>query len=60
VGLLLAKPEQGYKQLILLELWKESLNSDGQPFYQYQQNEQPHLTTINFTYKWHMTMKIQV
>ena len=25
-------------------LWKESLNSDGQQFHQYQQNEQPHLT----------------
>jgi hypothetical protein len=25
-------------------LWKESLNSDGQQFHQYQQNEQPHFT----------------
>ena len=26
---------------------KESINSDGQQFYQYQQNEQPHHTLIN-------------
>jgi hypothetical protein len=26
------------------KLWKESLNSDGQQFHQYQQNEQPPLT----------------
>jgi len=27
-----------------IELWKERLNSTGQPFHQYQQNEQPPLT----------------
>jgi YD repeat-containing protein len=32
-------------------LWKESLDSDGQQFYEYQWNEQPHLTSIHWTKK---------
>jgi hypothetical protein len=27
-------------------LWNESLNSDGQQFHQYQQNEQSHISSI--------------
>ena len=34
---------------IALILWKESLNSDGQQFHQYQQNEQKHLTSTRWT-----------
>ena len=36
-------------------LWKESLNSDGQQIYQYQQNKQPHLTSSLWTLErlWH-------
>jgi hypothetical protein len=34
---------------VYLGLWKESLNSDGQRFNQYQQNEQPPLTVIHWT-----------
>ena len=30
-------------------LWKESLNNDGQQFYQYQQNEQSPLTLNHWT-----------
>ena len=30
-------------------LWNESLNSDGQQFHQYQQNEQPLLTSNHWT-----------
>jgi hypothetical protein len=43
-------------------LWKESLNSDGQQFHQYQQNEQLSLTFIQWTQKnpWHMTLEIQI
>jgi hypothetical protein len=29
-----------YAYRLHIELWKESLNSDGQQFHQYQQNEQ--------------------
>ena len=29
----------------IVKSWKESLNSDGQQFYQYQQNEQSPQTT---------------
>jgi hypothetical protein len=29
----------------LTNLWKESLNSEGQQFHQYQQNEQPPLSS---------------
>jgi hypothetical protein len=41
--------------LIILKLWKESLNSDGQQFHQYQLNEQSPLTLIHWTQKWTMT-----
>jgi hypothetical protein len=34
---------------IALILWKESLNSDGQQFHQYQQNEHTHLTSTHWT-----------
>ena len=36
-------------------LWKESLNSDGQQIYQYQQNKQPHRTSNLWTLErlWH-------
>ena len=30
-------------------LWRESLNSDGQQFYQYQQSKQPPLTFAHWT-----------
>ena len=33
----------------LHQLWKESLNSDGHQFHQYQQNEQSPLIVIEFT-----------
>jgi len=41
-----------------MKLWKESLNSDGQQFHQYQQNEQSPLTLTHWTQKrehniWH-------
>ena len=39
---------------------KESLNSDGQQFYQYQQIEQSMLTLTHWTEKDHMMMEIQV
>ena len=44
------------------ELWKESLNSNGQQFHQYQQNKQSPFTLVNWTQKtpWHMTLEIQV
>ena len=29
--------------------WKVSLNSDGQPFHQYQQNEQPPISITHWT-----------
>ena len=32
-------------------LWKESINSDGQQFHQYQQNKQSPLTSHNWAYK---------
>jgi hypothetical protein len=32
-------------------LWKESLNSDGQQFHRYKQNEQAPLTSNHWTYK---------
>ena len=32
-------------------MWKESLNSDGQQFNQYQQNEQSPLTSNHWTHK---------
>jgi hypothetical protein len=34
---------------------KDSLNSDGQQFHQYQQNEQPHPTSNNRTQKYTTT-----
>ena len=52
-NLLQANPEQGYQQLILLvkeRVWnyeKRGLNSYWHPFYQYQQNEQPHLISTH-------------
>jgi len=36
-----------------LSLWKESLNSDGQQFHQYQQSKQSPLTSNNWTQKDH-------
>jgi len=44
------------------ELWKESLDSDGQQFYQYQQNVKPPLTSTHRTQKrpCHMMLEIQV
>ena len=36
---------------IPLILWKESLNSDGQQFHQYQQNEHGHLTSTHWSLK---------
>ena len=44
------------------DLWKESLNSDGQQFHQYQQNKQSALIVTHRTQKmpWHMTLEIQV
>jgi len=43
-------------------LLKESLNSDSQQFYQYQQNKQSPLTITHWTQKrpWHMALEIQV
>jgi len=38
-----------YIRSLHVELWKESLNNDGQQFYQYQQNEQLPLTSNNTT-----------
>jgi hypothetical protein len=40
-----------YFIFILLNLWKEILNCDGQPFHQYQQNEQLPLTSNHWTQK---------
>ena len=43
--------------------WKESLNSDFQQFYQYQQNKQPHLPSNHWTFykrPWHMALEIQI
>jgi hypothetical protein len=43
-----------------LGLWKECLNSDGQQFHQYQQNEQSLLTlTEHKQWLWHMMLEIQ-
>jgi hypothetical protein len=41
---------------------KETLNSDGQQFHQYQQNELSTLTFTHWTYnkQWHMTLEIQI
>jgi hypothetical protein len=40
---------------------KESLNSDGQQFYQYQQNEESHITSNNLFNKNHdMTLNFKV
>ena len=41
------------------ELWKESLNSDGQQFHQYQQNKQSPLTEHKKQTR-HMMLEIQV
>ena len=38
-----------YTRSLDVELWKESLNNDGQQLHQYQQNEQPPLTSNNTT-----------
>ena len=38
-----------YTRSLDVELWKESLNNDSQQFHQYQQNEQPPLTSNNTT-----------
>jgi hypothetical protein len=35
--------------MAVTKLWKESLNSDGQQFHQYQQNEQPTLILTELT-----------
>ena len=41
---------------------KESLNSYGQQFYQYQQSEKPPLTSNNWIQKipWHVTLEFHV
>ena len=41
------------------QLWKESLNSDTQQIHQYQQNQQPPLTSKHLTQKktWHMELE---
>ena len=43
-------------------LWKEHQNTDGQQFHQYQQNEEPFLTSNHWTQKrsWHMMWEIWV
>jgi hypothetical protein len=49
-----------YKFCIYRQLWKEWLNSDGQQFYQYQQNKQSPLSLTHWTQKGeqlHMTLK---
>ena len=53
------------KRSIILRLktiCEESLNSDGQHFNQYQQNEQSPLTSNNLTQKrpWNMVLEIKV
>ena len=35
----------------IVDIMKESLNSDGQQFHQYQQKEQPFLTSKHWTHK---------
>jgi hypothetical protein len=40
-----------FSRMYMNKLWKESLNTDGQQFYQYQQNEQSPLTSIHWPYK---------
>ena len=35
--------------MAVTKFWKESLNSDGQQFHQYQQNEQPTLILTELT-----------
>ena len=43
-------------------IWKESLNSDGQQFHQYQQSKQLPLISNHWTEirRWHTVMEIQV
>ena len=42
-----------------LWLWKESFNSDGKQYHQYQQNKQSPLTSNHYTYKipWYLTLE---
>ena len=41
------------RRYIIIQLWKESLNSTGQHFHQYQQNKQEHFTLTHITWKDH-------
>ena len=45
-----------------IPLWQESLNTDGQQFHQYQQNEQSPLTLTHLTQKQgrHITLEIRI
>ena len=46
---LVANPIQFIYSWTVMKLWKESLNSDGQPFHQYQQNKNFYLFIFQLT-----------